>query len=159
MTEQKKETVKVPNGYFELILSEESKKTIRKILDKDLPFRLSHWLNKYFFAAEKAAQEYLKIKHSFISKFAELNDNGTIKADKDQNIIWKPDGLQQFNVAINEIIGEEVDLKLPYLYIDFDELDKRISDTIKPREMALMPFLKDTLEKDIEQMRENDQDG
>ena len=113
--------------------------SIKKIMEKELPFSLSYKFSKLIDILNKNEEWYHSEMQKLVEKYAERDKNNNIKQDENSNIILQRDKQPEFYQKIDELVDIEVDDKLPEFVID------ELKDiTISPADLhKLMPLIKE----------------
>ena len=137
------ETVIVTNEYFEKLSLKQNVDTLNNLLKKPFPAKISYWISRFVSVIQSRSKEYFNTKQSLVKKYAELDEQGNVRALPDNRVIWnkkKMDDGAAFTKEFAELLAIEVDLKLGPVKVNLEQLDE-LGVTITAAEWALLPFI------------------
>lgn len=114
------ENIKVKNAHIEILGSG----ALQGFMRKEIPARLAYHLARVIKKLEVELKALAETRQAIIKKYAELDEKGEVKTEKDgRTIIWK-DGKTSQDVAkeMDEILEDEVELEIQKMEIDLDEI-------------------------------------
>jgi hypothetical protein len=90
------------------------------LLEKEAPVKVAYSFNKIFKKLNKEYAKFLEKRNDLIKDYAEKNEDGTIKAEADQDtnttkFAIPTDKIEDFNTKINELLNEEIEIDEPLI--------------------------------------------
>ena len=107
---------------------------LKTIVDKELPIKVSFLIQKVLSIIEIEIRNAEVIRQKIIKKYTD--EEATKKLKEPGKVQLQEDKLEDFNREINELMDQEVDIKLKKIKID--DLD---GITIKPIELNRLKYI------------------
>ena len=111
--------------------------SLNKLIDKEIPIKTSYKLSKLTRNLMNEYKIYEDNRMKLINKYAEKDENGNIKINKEDNTIMILNGNRdKFNNEFIELVNIEIELEFDKIKLD-DLSDVMIS----PRDLLNLDFL------------------